>query len=64
MTAEIVNLRRVRRHKARAEREQQAAERRAAFGRTKAEKKKIKLEQAQSEAALDGHRRAPEDGDA
>ena len=38
MTADIVNLRRARKTKARAEREQQAAENRVRFGRTKAER--------------------------
>ena len=60
--AEIINLRKARKAKARAEKKTEAAENRAKFGRPKEE-------QSQSEAAkdlldrkLDAHRR--EDGDA
>ena len=38
MSAEIVNLRRARKEKARADKERQAAENRIRFGRTKAER--------------------------
>lgn len=54
---EIVNLRQARKAKSRAQAEKDAAANRAAFGRTKAEKK---LTEAQEEAAgrkLDGHKR-------
>jgi hypothetical protein len=56
MTADIVNLRQMRKAKARAAREQQAAENRTRFGRTKAVRK---AEEAQAEAASlqhEGHR--------
>ena len=52
MTGEIVNLRRARKAKARAEDEAQAARNRLAFGRTKAEKK---LSQARDSLALRRH---------
>jgi len=57
VTAEVVNLRRARKAKARAEAETQAAANRAAFGRTKSEKT---LRDAQDALALrrhEGHRR-------
>jgi hypothetical protein len=49
--AEIVNLRRARKANARATKERQAGENRAAFGRTKAER-------AAAQATKDGLRRA------
>ena len=49
--AEIVNLRQARKHRQRAEKEQQAAANRAKFGRTKAEKQRI-----DAEASLDRQR--------
>jgi len=62
MTADIINLRRARKAKTVGERRQQAAENRAAFGRTKGEKVKAKAEKARAEAALDRHRRETGDG--
>lgn len=61
MPADIVNLRRVRKAKACAERERRAAENRAAFGRTKEEELKAKAEKARAETALDRHRRESDD---
>jgi hypothetical protein len=55
--SEIVNLKRARKSRARAEADEKAQANRAAFGRTKAERK---LAKAQSEAEgkkLDGHKR-------
>ncbi len=54
--AEIVNLRRARKAKARSEAEAQAAQNRIAFGRTKAERKLTEAEKALQAARLDGHR--------
>jgi hypothetical protein len=57
MTAEIVNLRRARKAKARSAAEAEAQANRTTFGRSKAERK---LTKAQSEAEgrkLDGHKR-------
>lgn len=55
--AEIVNLRQARKRKAREEKEQAAEANRLAFGRTKAEKRVVKLEKERSESVLDAHRR-------
>ena len=58
---EVVNLRKWRRAREKAEAEAQAAANRAAFGRTKAEKKREAAEAAQREALLEGSRMdAPE----
>lgn len=55
--AEIINLRTVRKQKARADKAAVADQNRALFGRTKAEKLKQATEKAQSEKHLDGHKR-------
>jgi hypothetical protein len=52
--AEIVNLRMVRKAKARVRAEQTAAENRAKFGRTKAEKAKQRLDAEREAGKLDG----------
>ncbi|TCT02490.1 uncharacterized protein DUF4169 [Aquabacter spiritensis] len=52
---EIVNLRRVRKAKARGKAEDQAAQNRIAFGRTKAERAAQDLERQQRTRRLDGH---------
>jgi len=54
--AEIVNLRRARKAKARSEAETQAAQNRIEFGRTKAERKLTEAEKALQAARLEGHR--------
>jgi hypothetical protein len=53
---EIVNLRQARKAKARTEADKQARENRAAFGRTKAEKKLARAEQEAAARKLDGHK--------
>jgi hypothetical protein len=61
--AEIINLNKVRKARAKAGAQQQAAENRIRHGRTKAEKQ---AERAATEAAakkLDGHHLAPKDED-
>ncbi|MNL51958.1 hypothetical protein D3C87_1750980 [compost metagenome] len=55
--ADIINLRNVRKQKARAERETQASQNRVLFGRTKAEKLKDAAEKAKAEKHIDGHKR-------
>jgi hypothetical protein len=55
--AEIVNLNKVRKAKARAEKEESAAANRAKFGRSKAEKAKVSAEQKRLDRNLDGSRR-------
>jgi hypothetical protein len=54
--AEIVNLRRARKARARAEAEKQAEANRAAFGRPKAEKRAAKAENARAERAHEAGR--------
>jgi len=52
--AEIVNLRSVRKAKARATHEAEAQANRAKFGRTKAEKARDKIEAERTSRAIDG----------
>lgn len=59
--AEIVNLRRARKQRARQEAEQQAQQNRIAFGRTKAERNLTEAERDKAARTLDGHRLAPPD---
>ena len=53
---DVVNLRMARKQKARAEREQVAAENRAVHGRTKAEKQRDRIEAERAAGHVDGHR--------
>jgi len=55
--ADIVNLKRTRKQKARTEAETEAASKRLAYGRTKAERNKTKAEKEAAERKLDGHKR-------
>ena len=55
--AEIINLRNVRKQKARAEKDAKAGENRALFGRTKAEKLKQAAEKTQAERHIEGHKK-------
>jgi Domain of unknown function (DUF4169) len=57
--AEILNLGRARKAKARAKIQSQAAQNRVTFGRTKARKAVESAAKARSDAALDGHKREP-----
>jgi Domain of unknown function (DUF4169) len=63
MTADIINLRKARKAKAREDKDKQAAENRVRFGRTKADREKdaavIKIDRSR----LDGARRANPDDD-
>lgn len=54
--AEIVNLRTVRKQKARAEKASQAEQNRITYGRTKAEKLRSKAEAELAAKRLDGHK--------
>ena len=56
MAADIINLRRARKAKTREAREQEAAERRRQFGRTKAEKKTETVERTQAMRSVDAHK--------
>ena len=58
--AEIVNLRRARKDKARAKREAEAAENRIRFGRSKAEKELAKAQERLAERRIAAHRRDDE----
>ena len=60
---EILNLRRARKQKNRELKEAEAAQNRAVFGRSKAEKRLIDSERALAEAQLDARRLAPPDDD-
>ena len=53
---DVVNLRMARKQKARAKKEQVAAENRAVHGRTKAEKQRDRLEAERAAGHVDGHR--------
>lgn len=63
MSAEIVNLRRARKAKSRAEKEATAAANRVRFGRTKAERMEQSAQRDLSERRLEGARREPAKGD-
>lgn len=55
--AEIINLRQARKRKTRADQEAKAAENRAAFGRTKEERRLSEAEKTLTERRLEGHKR-------
>lgn len=61
MTGEIVNLRKARKARERAEAEARAAENRVRFGRSKAERKTVAENEDLAARRLEGHRR---EGDA
>lgn len=60
--SEIVNLRGARKQKERERKQAEAAERRALFGRSKAEKRLTESERALAEARLDARRLERPDG--
>jgi hypothetical protein len=60
MPADVINLRRARKAKARTEREKTAADNRVAFGRSKAEKQLTKAEREREQRAIEAHRREPD----
>ena len=55
MSAEIINLRRARKERARVEKERQAEENRRLFGLSKAERKQTDDEKDRASRRLDGH---------
>jgi F0F1-type ATP synthase membrane subunit b/b' len=59
MSAEIVNLRTVRKRARRGKDEKEAATRRAAHGMPKALRREIEAQRNKAERDLDGHRRGP-----
>jgi hypothetical protein len=59
MCADIINLRHVRKTRARMEKEQQADQNRLTFGRSKSEKQATQSRNAQEQARPDAHQREP-----
>ncbi len=57
MTAEIINLRQVRKAKEREEKERQASENRRKYGLTKEERERIEAERALADKRMDGLKR-------
>ena len=60
--AEIVNLRRARKDRARAAKDAGGAENRTRFGRNKAERRKAEVEQGRAKSALDGKKLGDDPG--
>ncbi|RAP43171.1 DUF4169 domain-containing protein [Rhodovulum viride] len=61
MTGGIVNLRQARKARERAAKKAEADENAARFGRTKGQKAREERDAARARAALDGHKRTPDD---
>lgn len=59
MTARIINLRQVRKRRAREAQATDAAENRIRFGRTRAERERDEQNDRRARQSLDGHRREP-----
>ncbi len=59
---DLVNLRQARKRREREREAAAAAENRAAFGMTKAERRKVEAEREKAERGLDSHRRDAPDG--
>lgn len=57
MTAEIINLNKVRKARERAEREREAHENRLKYGQSKAERSLVDAQQRKTQGELDGARR-------
>lgn len=61
MSAEIVNLRRARKDRARRDKDEAAQANRVAHGRTKAERELTEAQSRLDTAKLDAHKREPEE---
>lgn len=61
MSGEIVNLRRFRKAKSRAGKDEQAAENRRRHGLTKTEREVEQAQRTQADRHIEGHRREPDD---
>lgn len=59
MTAEIINLRQVRKQREREARAAEAAENRVRFGRTRGERERDEVSEAQKKLLVDNHRLEP-----
>jgi Domain of unknown function (DUF4169) len=57
VSADLINLRRVKKNKARGETERQAEANRQKFGRTKTEKALTQSESVRAQKSFDGHKR-------
>jgi hypothetical protein len=57
VTADIINLRRVKKQKSRSDAEQNAETNRQKFGQSKAEKAVARIKQSREAKELDGHKR-------
>lgn len=55
--ADIINLRNIRKHKARTDKDAQAQQNRVLFGRTKAERLQQAAEKAMANKHIDGHKK-------
>lgn len=64
MSADVVNLNRARKQKARADKAVKAAENRALFGQTRVERDAVKFTRERLDRGLDGHRLRTGDEDA
>jgi hypothetical protein len=60
---DLINLRQVRKRKARADKDRVAEQNRLSHGRTKSERQRLEAEARRAAAFVDGHRRAAEPGD-
>ena len=60
---DLVNLRQVRKRKARADRDRVAEQNRLIHGRTKGERQQLEAEARRAAAFVEGHRRAADPGD-
>ncbi len=60
MSAEVINLRRVRKGKLRDDKARQADQNRARFGQTKAERVKTAADRERATRTIEGHRRETE----
>jgi hypothetical protein len=60
---DLVNLRQARKRQERERKAAAAAENRAAFGMTRAERRRLEAEREKAERGLDAHRLDPPDGD-
>ncbi|MEM9632173.1 MAG: DUF4169 family protein [Pseudomonadota bacterium] len=62
MSAEIINLRQVRKQKQRQDKDKAAEDNRRKFGRTKAEREAARRRRDELESHVDGHRLETDDG--
>lgn len=61
MSGDIINLRQARKARKRRDKDARAAENRVVFGRTKAERDKVRAESERAKAQVDAHQLRPHD---